>query len=475
MMRAPTLPDTWAMASLEDVTDPVRTISYGILKPGSNVPDGVPYVRVVNMRGGQIAVDDLRRTSFNIAYQYRRTRLVPGDVLISIRGTYGTVAIVPPELDGGNITQDSARLAFMNGIDPRFAALYLQSPEAQSYFNRVARGVAVKGINIRDLRTTPFPVPPLTEQHRIVASLESCLSQLDQSDKLLFAVLHRASRAYDEIIAAACTDRFYEPTADYQAPFPEPAGAEDGELPGIPGHWRWARLGDIAEVVGGVTKDTKKQNIPGLNEVPYLRVANVQRGWLDLSEVATIKVPPQRARQLELRPGDVLLNEGGDRDKLGRGWIWEGQIPGCIHQNHVFRARVRDGILDPKLLAWHANTFGRRWFEMNGKQSVNLASISLTKTKLLPVPIPPLEEQDRLVKVAEAHLAALRRGEEAARRARSRASYLRRSLLADAFAGKLVAQDPNDGPASELLLQIEIERAAGLRRRRLPLQQETLL
>jgi type I restriction enzyme S subunit len=260
----------------------------------------------------------------------------------------------------------------------------------------------------------------------------------------------------------------------------------DGELPAIPSHWFWARLGQIAEVVGGVTKDTKNQSAPGLEEVPYLRVANVQRGWLDLTKVTTIKVPPRTAEQLELRLGDVLLNEGGDRDKLGRSWIWEGQIPKCIHQNHVFRARIRDDILNPKLLAWHANSFGRRWFQINGKQSVNLASISLSRIKLFPVPIPPREEQDRLVKAAEAHLAILQEGERAVRQACSRSKYLRQSLLAQAFAGRLVAQNPNDTPASQLLAAIESGRAAIMRSRRsgrigtqygsnAPAEQETLL
>jgi type I restriction enzyme S subunit len=126
------VPGTWKVATLEEVTDPVRTISYGILKPGPDIGDGVPYVQVVDIRGGRIAVNDLRRTSYDIAEQYARTRLVPGDVLIAIRGTYGRVAIVPSELDGANISRDSARLAFMSGVDPKFAALYLQSSEAQS-------------------------------------------------------------------------------------------------------------------------------------------------------------------------------------------------------------------------------------------------------------------------------------------------------------------------------------------------------
>ena len=174
----------------------------------------------------------------------------------------------------------------------------------------------------------------------------------------------------------------------------------------IPKSWIWTTLGEIADVVGGVTKDSKKQSDPNLPQVPYLRVANVQRGYLDLREIAKIRVPESTATKLRLHPGDVLLNEGGDRDKLGRGWIWQGQIPNCIHQNHVFRARLA-GTLHPKLLAWYANALARDWFDQNASQSVNLASISLSTIKRLPVPLPPAGEQRRIVAALEDHLSHL--------------------------------------------------------------------
>lgn len=166
-------------------------------------------------------------------------------------------------------------------------------------------------------------------------------------------------------------------------------------------------LGEIAEVVGGVTKDTKKQSDPTLPEVPYLRVANVQRGYLDLREITKIRVPESTVTKLRLLPGDVLLNEGGDRDKLGRGWVWEGQIPNCIHQNHVFRARLPMEAVLPKFLAWYINDPARQWFDQHAAQSVNLASISLSTIKQLPVPLPPLDEQDRIVAALDDHLSRL--------------------------------------------------------------------
>jgi type I restriction enzyme S subunit len=192
--------------------------------------------------------------------------------------------------------------------------------------------------------------------------------------------------------------------------------------------WTWRTLGEIAEVVGGVTKDTKKQADPRNVEVPYLRVANVQRGRLDLSNVATIRVPAETAKRLELRRGDVLLNEGGDRDKLGRGWVWDDQIPRCIHQNHVFRARLRDNV-EPKFLAYYTNELGRDWFEHNGRQTTNLASISLTKIRQLPVPVPSVDEQRRIVEILEDHLSRVDAGVRGLDSSTKRLKMLTKSVL----------------------------------------------
>ncbi|MEU8285917.1 restriction endonuclease subunit S [Micromonospora sp. NPDC048905] len=178
-------PEHWAVMSLEQVTHPARTISYGILKPGPHVSDGIPYIRVINMRGDRLALDDLHRTSSHIDAQYARSRLASGDVLVSIRGTYGRIVRVPPVLVGANITQDTARLAFLDQVDPDFACIYLRSAFFQRHLRRVARGVAVKGVNIGDLREAPFPVPPFDEQREIVTRM---LELNSQQETMLAAV-----------------------------------------------------------------------------------------------------------------------------------------------------------------------------------------------------------------------------------------------------------------------------------------------
>jgi type I restriction enzyme S subunit len=242
--------------------------------------------------------------------------------------------------------------------------------------------------------------------------------------------------------------------------YKEPAAPNTSDLPDLPEGWGWATVDAISEVQGGLAKGHRWRRSDELREVPYLRVANVQRGYLDLAEMKMIEATEDVIATLTLRAGDVLFNEGGDRDKLGRGWVWEGQIPECIHQNHVFRARVISAAIMPQLLSWYANTKGQEYFVGQGKQTTNLASISMTKLKSLPIPIPPPAEQRRLVAELEAVLSSSDALVSAVEVSRKRCTRLRQSILKWAFEGKLVEQDPNDEPASLLLERIKAERAA---------------
>jgi type I restriction enzyme S subunit len=189
----------------------------------------------------------------------------------------------------------------------------------------------------------------------------------------------------------------------------------------------------IADVVGGITKDKKKEEAgTGFVEVPYLRVANVQRGFLDLSTLTSIKVSAAAAERLRLQHGDVLMNEGGDRDKLGRGWIWEDQVADCVHQNHVFRARINDEGFEPRFVSLWANTYGQRWFFENGGQTTGIASISMSTLKRFPVPRLPLSRQAEIVAMSE----AARQAEDRARSVAETARGLRSVLLSELLSGK---------------------------------------
>jgi type I restriction enzyme S subunit len=222
----------------------------------------------------------------------------------------------------------------------------------------------------------------------------------------------------------------------------------------------WASLGSIAELKGGLTKGQKRKPTDTVREVPYLRVANVQRGYLDLNQIKTIDATPEEIEELRLIDGDVLFNEGGDRDKLGRGWVWEGKIHECVHQNHVFRARLEPDWIQPKFLSWYGNSMGRKYFEDEGKQTTNLASLNMTKLSMLPVPIPPAAEQKRIVSELDRRLSVIDEMEADVNADMRRSERVRQSILKRAFEGQLIPQDPTDDAANVLLERIRADRNA---------------
>ncbi|MGW6456709.1 restriction endonuclease subunit S [Streptomyces sp. NPDC055078] len=458
------LPPGWVRSTLQDFSE-VRLGRQRSPKNhnGSNMR---PYLRAANVGWRGLLLDDVKFMNFT-EREVDTYRLQRGDIILSeASGSAGEVG--KPALWNGEIDdccfQNTLIRVRSQGVNSRFLMHYLRYEALRGAFAGDSRGVGIHHLGSARLAQWEIDLPPLAEQQRIVDALEDHLSRLDFVESSLQNVTARLSTLRDKVTGIATTGGV--PAKSRVAAEIHEAGVDDGPLPSLPVSWRWSRLGDIAHVVGGVTKDSKKQNDPEFISVPYLRVANVQRGRLNLTDVSMIRVATKKAEQLLLRSGDVLLNEGGDRDKLGRGWIWEEQIPGCIHQNHVFRARVDQNLLHPKLLAWHANGFGKRWCELNGKQSVNLASISLSKIKLLPVAIPPPEIQQELVSHIEARLSMADAALETAGAGLLRAAALRRAVLRRAFSGKLVEQDPTDEPATVLLERIRSTRPTRVPRTR---------
>ncbi len=158
------------------------------------------------------------------------------------------------------------------------------------------------------------------------------------------------------------------------------------------GHWHFVSLEDVAKIQTGLSKSAARQG--DFVTLPYLRVANVQDGYFDLSEVKTIQVPKGAVDRFRVRPGDVLLTEGGDFDKLGRGAVWRGVIENCVHQNHVFVVRPDKTQLDERFLAYQTQgPRGRAYFQSCSKQSTNLASINSTQLRQFPTALPSLSEQ----------------------------------------------------------------------------------
>jgi len=169
----------------------------------------------------------------------------------------------------------------------------------------------------------------------------------------------------------------------------------------MPDGWRCLSLKQVAEIQTGLAKG--KKNIRNPIECPYIRVANVQDGHLDLTEIKTITVSANEVERYSIRFGDVLMTEGGDFDKLGRGYVWEDQLKNCLHQNHIFVVRTDRKRLDPFFLSYQAgSSYGKSYFLSCSKHSTNLASINSQQLKEYPVLLPSLHDQREIIQIIQA-------------------------------------------------------------------------
>jgi len=176
-----------------------KPITYGILKPGPDIADGVPYIRVVDIRDGDVLVSSVKRTSTEIAYAYRRSAVQTGDILMSIRGHVGRIGVVPEALEGANITQDTARISVGSFFEPTYIAGLLNAPAIQQHMRGFTRGAAVQGINLKDVREIPVPVPSKSEQVRYALAIKkiaeikrSSIRHLQKADEMFMGLQSKA-------------------------------------------------------------------------------------------------------------------------------------------------------------------------------------------------------------------------------------------------------------------------------------------
>jgi Restriction endonuclease S subunits len=301
--------------------------------------------------------------------------------------------------------------------------------------NAKLKGTGIPHINHTLFNSLPFPLSPTSEQQRIVAKIDSLFSELENGVTLLKNIKAQLAIYRQAVLKWAF---------------------EQGHSAII------VKLCDIADIVGGITKGrdlTKCETIL----LPYLRVANVQDGYLDLTNIKKIELKLEEKNKYLLQMDDVLYTEGGDKDKLGRGTIWKNEIKECVHQNHIFRARINTKMALPKYVAYFSLTKSAKdYFFKKAKQTVNLASINMTVLRSLSIPLPNLSEQQAIVSAIESRLSVCDKLEQTIDQTIALSASLRQSILKKAFEGRLVPQDPNDEPSEKLLERIKAEKAAVL-------------
>ena len=312
-------------------------------------------------------------------------------------------------------------------IDARFLAWVLYRVNRTGRIVRLEQQTTqMRNLHLRDYLTMALPVPPRDEQAAIARILDAVDTVLERT-----VVAVERARQLDHSLLHQLLEKGLDSGAD--------------TMRGYPRHWVIHRVDEVAEIGSGVTLGKDISGFKSI-ELPYLRVANVQDGHLDLSTIKTVRVRMDEVDTYSLRVGDVLMTEGGDIDKLGRGTIWEGQIPECLHQNHIFRIRANRNLLDPAFYALVVESDrAKRYFNRVAKRTTNLASTNKTQVRAFRFPVPPrLDEQKQIVAVMKASKGT------AATLVEKQAvlSELKKSLMHDLLTGRVRVRDAATAAAS---------------------------
>jgi type I restriction enzyme S subunit len=260
-------------------------------------------------------------------------------------------------------------------LDSSYLFHWVKTPEFVSHMVRRATGASYPAVSDRTVLSSEIPLPPLPEQQRIAQTL-------DQADGLRRKRQSALTRL-DLLARSIFLELFGDPVTN-------PHGWPEDTV-----------LDDVADIMSGITKGRKLAG-GATREVPYLAVVNVQDRRLDLNTVKTIEATEAEISRYQLKLGDLLLTEGGDPDKLGRGSLWNEEITECIHQNHIFRVRLAQERITPLFLNWLIGSErGKRYFLKSAKQTTGIASINLRQLRAFPILAPPLTLQQRFATAIE--------------------------------------------------------------------------
>jgi type I restriction enzyme S subunit len=486
------LPKGWTIVPLSSVLLPQVTRN-----PKTEEGDFFEYVDIDALDNRKQVISTPKRIAKAEAPSRARMGIHKGDVVFSLVRPYlKNIAVVPDSLNGQVASTAYCVLRPAIGVEGHF--LFYQVLQESFIHSIPTYGNSPPSARDDEFLAMHIRVAPTKEQRRIVAKLEELFSDLDvgiaaleriranlkryraaalkaavegklteewrakhpktePASKLLDRILTERRRKWeeDQLAKYAVTDR--TPPKGWREKYVEPAAPDTTTLPELPQGWCWATVEQIAEVQGGIQKQPKRT--PSKNAFPYLRVANVLRDQLDLSEVHRIELFGNELEKLRLVQGDLLIVEGnGSKTEIGRSALWGGEIDNCVHQNHIIRVRVSVGSPRYVNLYWNSPD-GHQRVTAQAASTSGLYTLSVAKVSSLPIPLPPADEQERITAEVEERLSIIAAADTQVDADLKRAARLRQSILKRAFEGRLMPQDPTDEPADKLLARIRQEQA----------------
>lgn len=478
-----TLPRGWKRARLEEVCLPAEKV-----KPQETPDKSFTYIDISSIDNSRWRIESPKVYVGKNAPSRARQKVWSGDILFSTVRTYlKNVAMVPPKYDGQVATTGFCVLHPADGLDCKYVFYFVLNDEFVSSLNPLQRGTSYPAVRDSDVLSQELRLPPLPEQHRIVAEIEKQFTRLDASEAALKRAQsnlksYRASvlkaafegklvpteaelaqaegRDYehaDQLLERVLAERHvrWEAQQKRRGKYKEPAPPNTSDLPELPEGWVWATIDQLANVASGQTpKGIVDVARPATTGFPWFRVGDMNALGNEVEMVVTSNVIPEpevTRLGLHLRPpGTIIFPKRGGAIATNKKRLLSTFAAYDLNTMGIIPARELGDYL------W-------QWFQTVELGSLgdgsNVPQINHDDIQPIDVPVPPLMEQRRIVAEVERRLSIIRQAESTVEASLKRIERLRQSILKQAFSGQLVAQDPNDEPASLLLERIHGKRA----------------
>lgn len=418
--------DGWIQRELKDVVDPQCPISYGIVQQGEHIEDGVPVVRPVDLHNKYVRRIGLKCTTQEISNSYSRTILNGNEILICVRGTTGIIGLATEEIKGCNVNRGIVPLFFQSCYDKKFVYYQLLSPLVQEAITENTTGSALKQINIKELRSIKFYIPPLAEQKRIVAKIEELLPKVEEYGKAQDA-LDKLNKELPEKLKKSILQEAIAGRLVPQDPNDEPASilldkirkekeqlVKEGKLKKkdlietpiteeeipfeVPESWEWVKLGTLISYQNGYAYNSLEMNRIGKG-VPVIKSGNLMTLEVVLKPNNDfIEYPTEKMLVSKIVKGDMLMclsSQSDNPEPLGKTAIYKFDTYALLNQRVLKIRPYKDELT--LYLYYTINSF-YFWYNVSHQGGGSAqANLKLNHVLDMQIPLPPLAEQHRIV------------------------------------------------------------------------------
>jgi type I restriction enzyme, S subunit len=403
----------------------VSHIRYGLGEPPPEIPDGVPFVRATDISKGRIDLSNVKRVDPNEVPRSRDAFLNPGDVLVVRSGAYtGDSARIPESLTDGVAGYDMVLRP--HGIHSSFLGWCLLAPEVTiGQIDLLKARAAQPHLNAEELGSVRIPLPAVGEQ-------EAIASFLDRETALIDTLIEKKRRLLDllEEKRTALITRAVSRGLDPDVPMKDSGVEWIGE---IPEHWEVTKLGIRFSVQLGKMLDASR--IIGDQLQPYLRVADVQWGEINIRDLPLMDFSPADRARYHLQPGDLLVNEGGSY--VGRSAIWQGELDSCFYQKALHRVRARSSNDSTRFLYYVMWWGTHQGVFIAGGNQTTIDHLTAEQLRSYRFAFPPFGEQEEIADRLDDAMVRINEVEERVSAAMELLREYRATLISSAVTGQV--------------------------------------